>query len=200
MTHAFHVIDFPGLSGAAPAAQPSAAPAQLDGPLATRFPWRLTIAGKAIYYDAAGTTTIPHTLSEALILLWVCSHPTEQAWQSREPEHEDGVDSALPLGLDLVELRRHIAKWADGALRHDEDVAAVLMAQTLWIHGHATFATPTGEPAQKKTKDSSTGLSPTSSTSPTETQPSGTMSSTGCSSETPTHPSMPDSKPQESPV
>lgn len=192
MTHAFHVIDFPGLSGAAPAAQPSAAPEQLDGPLATRFPWRLTIAGKAEYYDAAATNYLPQSLSEAIVLLYICAHPTEHMWQARSPEHEDGVDSALPLGMDPVGLRKSIAMWAARSLRHDEDSEVMALALQLWVDGHATFATPVDGSAQKKTDPLPTGLSPTSTSSPTETQPDETTCSTACPSAMPTLPCMPD--------
>ena len=150
MIPAFPVIDFPGLPGTAPATQPSAAPAQLDGPLATRFPWRLTIAGKAEYYDAAATNYLPQSLSEAIVLLYICAHPTEHMWQARSPEHEDGVDSALPLGMDPVGLRKSIALWAARSLRHDEDAEVMALALQLWVDGHATFATPTDGSAQKK--------------------------------------------------
>lgn len=182
-------------------AAPTAAPApavNLDKPLISRFPWCLTIAGKAIYYDAAGATSLPSTLSEALILLWICAHPTELCWQSRAPEHEDGVDTALPLGLDLVELRRQIAVWADQSIKHSEDSSALLLAQSLWIHGHATFAVPVEEAPQKKTELSSTGQSPTCSTSLMETQQNATMSSTEWPSETPMPPFMQNSSQQGS--
>ena len=198
MIPAFPIVDFQGLPGTAPAAQPASAPAQLDGPLATRFPWRLTIAGKAEYYDAAATNYIPQSLSEAIVLLYICAHPTEHMWQARSPEHEDGVDSALPLGMDPVGLRKSIALWAARSLRHDEDAEVMALALQLWVDGHATFATPVDGSAQKKTDRLPIGLSHTSTSSATETQPDETMSSTDCPSAMPTQPCMPDSTQPES--
>jgi hypothetical protein len=193
MIPAFPVIDFPSLPGTAPAAQPASQPAQLDGPLATRFPWRLTIAGKAEYYDAAATNYLPQSLSEAIVLLYICAHPTEHMWQARAPEHEDGVDSVLPLGMDPVGLRKSIALWAARSLRHDEDAELMALALQLWVDGHATFATPTDGSAQKKTDRLPTGLSPMSTSSPTETQPDETTSSIDCPCAMPTQQCMPDS-------
>lgn len=203
MIPSFPVIDFPGLpaAGHEPAVKDSLtppAPPQLDGPLATRFPWRLTIAGKAEYYDAAATNCLPQSLSEAIVLLYICAHPTEHMWQARSPEHEDGVDSALPLGMDPVGLRKSIALWAARSLRHDEDTEVMALALQLWVDGHATFAAPADGSSQKKTDPRPIGLSPTSTSSPTETQPGETTCSTECPSAMPTLPCMPVSTQPES--
>lgn len=173
-------------------------PIATDGPLATRCPWNLTIAGKAEYYDAAGTTSIPQTLGEALVLLYICAHPPEHFWQARPPEHEDGTDSALPLGMDPVSLRRDIAAWAARTIRHDKEAEAMALALRIWVDGHATCALPTDASAQKKTAPPLTGLSATPTSSPMETPPNETTSSTACPSAPSTPPSTPDSTPPES--
>ena len=192
------ILSFPTLTGPAAPTTPAAPPVIPDAPLATRCPWNLTIAGKAEYYDAAGTTSIPQTLGEALVLLYICAHPPEHFWQARTPEHEDGTDSALPLGMDPVSLRRDIAAWAARTIRHDEEAAAMALALAIWISGHATYALPTDAPAQKKMDPPPTGLSATSSSSPEETPPSETTCSTACPSAPPTPPSTPDSTPPAS--
>jgi hypothetical protein len=181
----------------------TAAPApavNLEKPLISRFPWRLTIAGKAEYYDAAATTSIPQTLSEALVFLYVCAHPTEHFWSPRTPEHEDGSDSALPLGMDPVSLRRAIATWAASAIRHNEEGEAHALALKLWVYGHATMATPIGDAPQKKTEPPLTGLSATSTSSPMETPPAATTCSTECLCEKCMPACMPDSTLPESTV
>lgn len=190
-------IHLPGLTtSAAPA--PAAPAPDTATPIARRCRWNLTISGKAEYYDAAGTTSIPQSLGEAIVLLYIAAHPPEHFWTSRAPEHEDGVDSALPFGMDPVSLRRDIAAWAARTFRHDEDAAIMALALQIWVDGHATYAVPIDAPSQKKTEPLPTGPSVTSSSLPVAIPGNDTTPSTVSLSGRPTPPCTPASTHPES--
>ena len=142
-------IHLPGLTASAAPAPAAPAP-DTATPIARRCRWNLTISGKAEYYDAAGTTSIPQSLGEAIVLLYIAAHLPEHFWTSRAPEHEDGMDTVLPFGMDPVSLRRDIAAWAARTFRHDEDAAIMALALQIWVDGHATYAVPIDVPSQKK--------------------------------------------------
>ena len=190
-------IHLPGLTASAAPAPAAPAP-DTTTPIARRCRWNLTISGKAEYYDAAGTTSIPQSLGEAIVLLYIAAHPPEHFWTSRSPEHEDGMDTVLPFGMDPVSLRRDIAAWAARTFRHDEDAEILALAALIWVDGHATYAVPIDASAQKKTEPLPTGLKPTSNSSPEETPGNDTTPSTDSPSGMPTPPCTPASMPPES--
>lgn len=194
-----------GVSSAPAAAVPAGAPLEpqtarsfIPGYLPDGTPLHLTIDRVALYRellsaDGAEQMGRPASLSDALVLLFLCGNDPE-VWNRPRAAADGGLLQPLRLvGWSMLEA---IDAWSRAHLRANEAGDTLLLAQALWDWHHATEVIPVEQESQKKTAVLLSPCGPAGMTSGAGSSPAATFrGGPGCAAMPPSGMSIPPSTP-----